>query len=217
MIEVKKVMHKLSTREFFYLYAIINTDSHYLMKIAIIGAHSTGKTTLLNHLNTRILSEGLTTIVLPEYARLCPFPIDEKTTLDAQQWIQEQQMNEEYAIDHTDKILLCDRATIDNFAYFLRAAQLQGKEQTIEAWERKAAEHMASYDMVFKTTKLHIAPEDDGKRSTNEEFRNEIDILIHELLRKHAIPYVPLPQTLNYDTHLTYMMNKLALPIPSSR
>lgn len=186
------------------------------MKIAIIGAHSTGKTTLLNHLNARITQEGFTTIVLPEYARLCPLPIDEQTTLNAQQWIQEQQINEETTIDHREKILLCDRATIDNFAYFLRAARLQGKEQEIELWEKKAAEHMKSYDLIFKTTKMHIAPEDDGKRSTNEEFRNEIDILIHELLRKHIISYIPLPQTLNYDTHVSYIMNKIPLTTPSS-
>lgn len=187
------------------------------MKIAIIGAHSTGKTTLLNNLNDRLIRDGFTTIVLPEYARLCPFPIDEETTLNAQKWIQEQQIHEESIIHHTDKILLCDRATIDNFAYFLRAARLKERGHETDAWEKQAVAHMETYDLVFKTTKLHIAPEDDGKRSTNEEFRNEIDVLIHELLRKHNIPYVPLPQTLNYDTHLTYMMNKLALPIPSLR
>lgn len=187
------------------------------MKIAIIGAHSTGKTTLLRNLNNRLTSDGFRTIVLPEYARLCPFPIDEDTTFDAQQWIQEQQITEESAINHTNQILLCDRATIDNFAYFYRAAKLREKLHEISRWETLAAEHMATYDIVFKTTKLHIAPEDDGKRSTNEEFRNEIDILIHELLRKHAINYIPLPQTINYDTHLTYMMNKLALPTLSLR
>ncbi len=185
------------------------------MKIAIIGAHSTGKTTLLHRLNTRLIEDGRTTILLPEYARLCPFPIDEQTTLDAQKWIQTQQITEESAIDHTDKILLCDRTTIDNFAYFLRAARLLGKEQEIGAWEEKAAVHMTSYDIVFKTTKMHISAEDDGKRSTNEDFRNEIDILIHELLRKHTIPYIPLPQTLNYETHVTYMMGKLGLLIPA--
>lgn len=179
------------------------------MKIAIIGAHSTGKTSIIEHLNAQLISDGHLTTTLPEYARLCPFPINEATTFDAQQWIQEQQTRQESMIDHRGLILLCDRATIDNFAYFYRAAKLQNNVQDILDWEQRAVEHMKTYDVVFKTTKMYLSAEDDKKRSTNEDFRNEIEILIHELLRKHDIPYIPLPQTLNYSTHVQYILSKM--------
>jgi nicotinamide riboside kinase len=186
------------------------------MKVAIIGAHSTGKTTLLHHLSRHLTELGHTTSILPEYARLCPFPINVEATIDTQLWIQEQQINQESAIDHSDNFLLCDRATIDNFAYLLRIARQKNLSEHILAWEERAARHMSTYDVIFKTTKLPIDAVRDGKRSTDEGFRNDIDILIHELLRKHKIPYIPLPQTANYATHLPYMLDKLALaPIPS--
>lgn len=187
------------------------------MKIAIIGTHSTGKTTLLHHLSEQLQKNGRHTIILPEYARLCPFPINEDATIATQQWIQEQQISEEQVVNHATAVLLCDRATIDNFAYLHRIARQKNILQSIIEWEKRAADHMATYDMIFKTTKLPIDAVADGKRSTDEAFRTEIDILIHELLRKHHIPYIPLPQTANYATHVVYMMNKLALPTPSLR
>jgi len=50
-------------------------------------------------------------------ARLCPLPINEETTMDAQKWILLNQIAQENTIDHTGKVLITDRSTIDNFAY----------------------------------------------------------------------------------------------------
>ena len=171
------------------------------MKIAIIGTHSTGKTTLLEHLSAVFKEQGKEVIILPEFARLCPFPINENTTLEAQKWILLSQITEENKLDHKDKILLSDRATIDNFAYMYRIE----KSDAIENFERCAVAHMRTYDFVFKTQKLSLAAKEDGIRTTDLEFRDMIDRLITHLLAKHEVKYADLPATIDYETHVEFI------------
>lgn len=177
------------------------------MKIAIIGTHSTGKTTLLLKLKAVLESANYQTNVVPELARLCPFPINEETTLEAQAWIQEQQIVQEKQLHRPEKILLCDRATLDNFAYFERASRLRGKD--VNSWESRAASHMSSYHFIFKTRKLALPAADDGLRALDDCFRDEIDDSIHQLLKKHAVKYHLLDPSFDYDLHVRNMMEKL--------
>lgn len=177
------------------------------MKIAIIGTHSTGKTTLLESLAQHFSTQGKEVFILPEYARLCPFPINEETTLEAQKWILLSQITEENKILHEDKVLLTDRATIDNFAYMYRI----GKSDAIENFERCAVAHMRTYDFVFKTQKLNLDAKEDGIRTTDLEFRDMIDRLITHLLKKHTIAYSLLPETIDYASHVEFITNTVGL------
>lgn len=179
------------------------------MKIAIIGTHSTGKTTLIKRLVERLTELGHRVVILPEFARLCPFPINEDTTLAAQAWIQETQIREEGAVNHTDRILICDRSTLDNFAYFSRIAEKLENAEYLKPWEKKAAAHMRTYDAVFKTAKLDLLPEDDKQRSLDADFRNDIDERIHSLLAKHGVTWSPLPATEDYDRHIEFILKEI--------
>jgi hypothetical protein len=142
---------------------------------------------------------------LPEYARICPFPINENTTLEAQKWILLSQITEENKIEHTEGLLLTDRSTIDNFAYMYRI----GKNEAIENFERCAVAHMKTYNFVFKTQKLNLDAKEDGVRTTDLEFRDMIDRLITHLLKKHHIPYLLLPKSLEYPTHVEFISNAM--------
>lgn len=177
------------------------------MKIALIGTHSTGKTTLLNKLKTVLEFLGHHVEVVPELSRLCPFPINEETTMEAQEWIQNQQITQENQLHQPEKILLCDRATLDNFAYFERAGRLHNRD--ISSWEQRAADHMSSYHFIFKTHKLELPAAADGQRSTDKEFRDEIDSSIHRLLEKHAVKYHLLDPSFDYDLHVRNILEKL--------
>ncbi|MBT4153783.1 MAG: ATP-binding protein [Candidatus Magasanikbacteria bacterium] len=171
------------------------------MKIAIIGTHSTGKTTLCKLLHAKLTLQQKEAYLMPEYVRMCPFPINEGTTLEAQQWILNQQMMQE-GMYHTndDKIIICDRATIDNFAYMHTA--FADSEHDIAPHEADAVRFMQTYDYVFKTHRLPIAAKADGIRTTNEAFRETIDTNLQKLLQKHSIATVPLQKTIDYDIHL---------------
>ncbi len=161
------------------------------MKIAIIGTHSTGKTTILNALAHELTRRGKTVMILPEYARLCPFPINEQTTLTAQLWIQHQQKEQEKEFDRPDIFLLCDRASIDNLVYLERIA---GTED-ISRVKRAAIAHTKTYTHIFKTHKLPLEAEADGVRATDKEFRDEIDNRITDLLVLHNIRHTVLDET----------------------
>lgn len=175
------------------------------MKIAIIGTHSTGKTTIIETLSSALQEKNQLIHILPEYARLCPFPINENTTIEAQKWILLQQITEETKIDHSKQVLITDRATLDNFAYMWRI----GEKLNISHFEKAAAEHMATYDFIFKTRKLNVNAKEDGVRTTDGEFRDMIDRLISLLLKKHNIPFTLLPDTLDYNTHVDVINKKI--------
>jgi nicotinamide riboside kinase len=179
------------------------------MKIAIIGTHSTGKTTLLTHVQHALVSRGEQVEVLPELARVCPFPINEETSLEAQAWIQTNQIQQEQHLHTPGAVLLCDRSTLDNFAYMQRAAMLAG--QDVAAIEAAAAEHMKTYDYIFKTTMLQVSATEDGVRTTDETFRNDINARIEALLSTYAVEYHELESTTDYDVHVTRIIDTLTV------
>lgn len=182
------------------------------MKIAIIGTHSTGKTTLCKLLLAELHLRGLEAYLLPEFARLCPHPINEATTLEAQEWIQNEQMKQEgmYCINNR-RFVICDRATIDNFAYMQQAAARDGVD--VSAAEQRAVWHTSTYDVVFKTRKLDLAAKADGVRTTDGAFRDAIDARIHDLLDKHQVPHHMLLESLDYKAQVELMLKKIeALP-----
>jgi len=179
------------------------------MKIAIVGTHSTGKTTLINTLAQALEAAGKKVVIVPEMARLCPFPINEETTAEAQKWILENQIKEENSIDDSEAVVICDRGTIDNFAYFFRIATRLKPEENLAPWEALAVNHASTYDAIFKTQKLAIAAEADGERAIGEVFRQEMDDMITGLLEKHSIPHTLLPPTADYEAHVAFIMERL--------
>src|SRR3989344_5821850 len=179
------------------------------MKLAIVGTHSTGKTTLISTLAKAFESQGKRVVIVPEMARLCPFPINEGTTAEAQKWILEKQISEENSFDDSEAVVICDRATIDNFAYFFRHCAQFKPEEDLAPWEALAVDHASTYDAIFKTQKLAIAAEADGDRAVGEVFRQEMDDIITRLLEKYSIPHILLPPTPDYAAHVAFITEYL--------
>ncbi len=175
------------------------------MKIALIGTHSTGKTTIALKLALALKERDITIAMVDEIARICPLPINEETSLESQIWILQKQIKEENRRHKDDEILICDRATLDNFAYMQRAA----KTENISEYEKIAADHMNNYDFVFKTTKLNKPARIDGVRSVDQEFRDDIDDRITDLLKKHSITYYNLPGIKDDTMHIAFMLDTL--------
>ena len=57
------------------------------MKLALIGTHGVGKTTLCFELAARLKRRNLDVEIVREVARRCPLPINQQTTVRAQEWI----------------------------------------------------------------------------------------------------------------------------------
>jgi hypothetical protein len=153
------------------------------MKIGLLGAQGTGKTTVFNEVVKRIPDIGK----VSEVARACPFPINEKSGFRAQEWIFREQVRREleYPID---SLVISDRTTIDQVAY-VRNAYENGNMTTEEMkyLESKLLAWVSTYDFLIYYP-IMFPLEGDGVRSTNKSFQHRIDRLILKTIAEHG-PY----------------------------
>ncbi len=140
------------------------------MKVALIGSHGVGKTTLVYGLAARLKRTDVHLEVLVEVARRCPLKINEDTDLAAQSWILHTQIAEETYAATQAPVVLCDRSVLDNYTYLLLAKGRQPHlEPLIDSW-------ISGYDLL-----VHVPivagkeAQGDGVRSTDQHFRQAVD------------------------------------------
>ena len=156
------------------------------MKVAFIGTHGVGKTTLCYDLAGVLKRGGVSVDMVKEVARLSPLPINRKTSLDAQTWILMTQVAEEIRSRAYNDVVVCDRIALDNYAYMVLACGRQ------RPFERFVAHWMKSYDLLFKVP-ISGAASADGIRDTDEFFMRSIDTLVDKLLDEMKVPHQLLP------------------------
>src|SRR5215210_8613040 len=83
------------------------------LKIAFVGSHGVGKTTLCFDLASQLKRLDLGVDLVKEVARRCPLPINEETTPDAQAWILHTQIAEELEAAAMYEVVVCDRSVLD--------------------------------------------------------------------------------------------------------
>ncbi len=155
------------------------------MKVAFIGTHGVGKTTLCFELAGRLKRRGLDADIVKEVARLSPLPINRQTSLEAQTWILMTQIAEEIRSAAHHDVVVCDRSVLDNYAYLAHACGRQKEiERLVDYWLR-------SYDLLFKVPVAGRATPD-GVRDTDERFVHAIDALVDLLLAEKNTPHVRL-------------------------
>ena len=158
-----------------------------MVKIAFIGTHGVGKTTLCYDLGAILKKRGFHVDLVKEVARLSPLPINRKTSLEAQMWILTTQIAEEIRSAAHHEVVVCDRSVLDNYAYLVFAA---GKQRWLEPLVNR---WMRSYDLLFKVPISGTASAD-GIRDTDEFFMRSIDRLVDDLLVERKLPCERLPE-----------------------
>ena len=156
------------------------------MKLAFIGTHGVGKTTLCYELAATLKRLDLSVDLVKEVARSCPLPINRETTGAAQNWILHTQVAREIELSDGYDVIVCDRAVVDNYAYMVYAA---GRRPELEPFIRH---WMQSYDLLVKVPVI-APPSFDGTRDTSVDFQTGIDKLINELLADFALDCLELP------------------------
>ena len=156
------------------------------MKVAFIGTHGVGKTTLCYDLAAVLKRQGVHVDIVKEVARLSPLPINRQTSLEAQTWILMTQVAEEIRSAAHHEVVVCDRSVLDNYAYMVLACGRQA------ALERFVVHWMKTYDVLFKVP-ISGAASADGVRDTDEFFMRSIDQLVDSLLAERKIPFHALP------------------------
>ena len=137
-------------------------------KIAFIGSHGVGKTTLAFGLAARLKARDVSLEVVHEVARRCPLPINEETSVAAQSWILHTQVAEELVAAARYPVVLCDRSVLDNYVYLLLAAGVREPLETVVAtW-------LATYSLLVHVPIVgRLQP--DGIRAADPAFQYLVD------------------------------------------
>ena len=152
------------------------------MKVAFIGTHGVGKTTLCYDLAALLKRQDVHVDIVKEVARLSPLPINRQTSLEAQTWILMMQVAEEIRSGSQHAVVVCDRSVLDNYAYMVLAC---GRQKPIE---RLVDHWMKTYDLLFKVPMTGRVTAD-GVRDTDEFFMRSIDQLVDTLLAEKKISH----------------------------
>ncbi|MBT8395669.1 MAG: AAA family ATPase [Gemmatimonadetes bacterium] len=155
------------------------------MKIAFMGSHGVGKTTLCFDVAARLKRLDLGVDLVKEVARACPLPINRDTTIEAQAWILHTQVAEELAATARYDVVVCDRSLLDNYAYLVQqVGRLPEYDGLVQKW-------MGSYAGLFKVPVLQ-PPSFDGTRDTSDTFQWQIDRTIDGLLEDLSVSHYRL-------------------------
>jgi predicted ATPase len=156
------------------------------LKVAFIGTHGVGKTTLCYDLAAVLKREGRHVDIVKEVARQSPLPINRQTSLEAQLWILTSQVAEEIRSASQHDVVVCDRSVLDNYAYLSYACGRQRPvERFVDYWLR-------TYDLLFKVPMSGEAAAD-GVRDTDLFFMRSIDRIVDELLAEKRLRCELLP------------------------
>jgi nicotinamide riboside kinase len=155
------------------------------LKIAFIGSHGVGKTTLCYGLAARLKRRDVALEIVHEVARRSPLPINESTTVAAQRWILLAQIADELVAAARSPVVLCDRSVLDNYVYLLLAA---GPDPLFDSL---VASWLASYDLLVRVPIL-AGPAPDGVRAADPAFQRAVDERLERELARRQLPLLRL-------------------------
>ncbi|MGA8221919.1 MAG: AAA family ATPase [Candidatus Acidiferrales bacterium] len=146
------------------------------MKLALIGTHGVGKTTLAYEICSLLKKANNNVELVTEVARQSPFPVNAATTLEGQLWILHAQIAAELDAARRAPNVICDRAVLDNYCYLVNKF---ARQPQLEAW---LAWWMNSYSLLVGVPLVDAGIPSDGFRSEDRSFQQRIHDLLIELL-----------------------------------
>jgi nicotinamide riboside kinase len=157
-------------------------------KVAFIGTHGVGKTTLCYGLAARLKRRDVGVEVVHEVARRCPLPINEETSVAAQSWILHTQVAEELVAQARYPVAVCDRSVLDNYVYLLLAAGRQEvPESLVDFWLR-------TYDLLVHVPIVEdLSP--DGIRSPDPGFQQAVEDRLAQEIAERGLAVLELDPT----------------------
>lgn len=147
------------------------------LKIAFIGSHSVRKTNAVHSFAGAVGRSGRSVEVGREVIRFNPLGLNEGSTPEAQLWVIMAQIQQELELRNRADVLVTDRAVVDNFAYFLRSTggvDPFNVKPLVRTWSD-------TYDLFVRLLP-DVPLKVDGVRSVNDEFRDEIEAILDDIL-----------------------------------
>lgn len=134
-------------------------------KIAIMGAHGSGKSTLIKKIHAQY---GKISITVTDVARVCPKLVGSNSNIDAQQWIMEHQLALESIMERNQMPVLFDNCSLGHLAYFC----FWGGDAKI--FRQQVVESMRTFDRILLLPPNPSFLYYDGLRPTNIDFQKAI-------------------------------------------
>lgn len=149
------------------------------MKIGFCGTVSVGKTTLVNSLkelpefnNYNFATER------SKYLRDLGIPLNTDSTLKGQTIFLAERCSE---LIHPN--IITDRTVIDVMAFTMCADSIDPNNK--DAFEEYASRFIGEYDWIFYVTSAGVSIEDNKVRTTDPDYRHQIDNMIRFLCSSH--------------------------------
>lgn len=157
------------------------------MRVAFIGAHGTGKTSLVD-----AIAKLMGLPVIKEQARevatewgYTPATIPAAHLWDYQKEVVLRQVGKERAYDTCG--FVSDRSVVDNMAYFKLLAEANNwPSERHGFYQSMFYERIDRYDMLIHIP-IMFPLVDDGQRHTDPTFQLEVDRLIRHLIQVHNL------------------------------
>ncbi len=146
------------------------------MKLALIGTHGVGKTTLAYEICSLLKKAHYNVELVTEVARQSPFPVNAATTIEGQLWILHAQIAAELDAARRAPHVITDRAVLDNYCYLVNKF---GRQPQLESW---LAWWMDTYSILIGVPPVEADIPADGFRSEDRAFQRRIHDLLIELL-----------------------------------
>lgn len=154
-----------------------------MIKAAFVGAHSTGKTTLLNEVCKLYMDIPVITEIARGFGK-----IPERKTPEFTKWqwdILEEQVAHERIYNATG--FLSDRSTLDNLAYYSLGNRDCQFMRNI--YWRKALDNMQNYTHIFYVP-IEFGLKDDGYRDVDVKYQFMIDMFIQKIIAQERLDVV---------------------------
>ena len=157
------------------------------MKLALIGTHGVGKTTLAYEICSLLKKAEQNVEIVTEVARRSPYPVNAATTLEGQLWILHAQIVAELEASHRAPHVVTDRSVLDNYCYLVNKF---GRQPQLEPW---LAWWMDTYSLLVGIPPVENGIQSDGFRSEDRAFQMRIHSLLLELLSSSPFDQLHTP------------------------
>jgi thymidylate kinase len=157
------------------------------LKLALIGTHGVGKTTLAYEVCSLLKKSHHNVELVAEVARQSPFPVNAETTLEGQLWILHSQIAAELEAAPRAPVVITDRAVLDNYCYLVNKF---GRQPQLETW---LAWWMSTYSLLIGIPIVEEGIPRDGFRSEDRAFQLRVQELLIELLASAPFKNLPAP------------------------
>jgi len=150
-----------------------------MQKIAIIGAHGTGKTQLCRKLWGYCNRMQKPAEMVDEVVRICPLPIHQNQTAATALWIICQQIAFELEAENKNpEFIICDRSVIDPLVY-LHCVNPDAVNINVMEF---AENYSKTYDKIYLIKPINRKIDEDGYRNTDIAYQFAINAVFQDWL-----------------------------------